>query len=176
MPLCGKSVDMMWFLEQGYHVIGVELSLDACRAFFAENNLNFDENKIEKFTIFHSDKITLLSGDFFDLSKDVLGSFDAVYDRAALIALPETLRIQYARKIIELSESNTKMLLITGAYNQNEMMGPPFSVDHKEVINHYGQCFKITELHNEPAVILPHLREKGLRQAYDLVFKLIKFK
>lgn len=174
VPLCGKSVDMMWFLENGYHVIGVELNPEACRAFFVENNLTYHESQIKNFVVFYSDKVTLLSGDFFDLDKEILGGFDAIYDRAALIALPEALRVQYAKKIIELSEKNTKILLITGAYNQNEMQGPPFSVDSEEILKHYGQYFKITELHNAPAEILSHIREKGLKRANNLVCMLVK--
>jgi thiopurine S-methyltransferase len=37
VPLCGKSLDMVWLAQQGCQVVGVELSSLACEAFFAEN-------------------------------------------------------------------------------------------------------------------------------------------
>ena len=39
VPLCGKSLDMLWLAGQGHTVIGVELSPLAVRAFFRENRL-----------------------------------------------------------------------------------------------------------------------------------------
>jgi thiopurine S-methyltransferase len=36
VPLCGKSLDMIWLAQRGYEVIGVELSPIAVRAFFLE--------------------------------------------------------------------------------------------------------------------------------------------
>lgn len=176
VPLCGKSIDMLWFLKNDYQVIGVELNNEACRLFFSENDLLYREESIKNFKIFHTNNITLLSGDFFDLNKEIVGNFDAIYDRAALVALPKTMRAQYAKKLMKLSAINTKMLLITGVYDQNEMEGPPFSVDRKEIFDHYEQQFEIVELHNEPAEILPHLRERGLKKASNLVVKLKKLR
>ena len=40
VPLCGKSLDLLWLAEQGHPVIGVELSPLAVRAFFRENKLH----------------------------------------------------------------------------------------------------------------------------------------
>ena len=39
VPLCGKSLDMIWLAEQGHQVIGVELSPIAVGDFFRENGL-----------------------------------------------------------------------------------------------------------------------------------------
>ena len=39
-PLCGKSIDMRWLLEQGYDVVGVELVESAVEEFFAEQNIS----------------------------------------------------------------------------------------------------------------------------------------
>lgn len=37
VPLCGKSLDMAWLVEQGFTVVGVELSEKAVRAFLTSN-------------------------------------------------------------------------------------------------------------------------------------------
>ena len=39
VPLCGKSLDMLWLLEQGCRVTGIEISRIAVEAFFAENRI-----------------------------------------------------------------------------------------------------------------------------------------
>ena len=179
VPLCGKSIDMLWLADQGYQVIGIELSLKACEAFFAENKLSVKVSQQQDFTIFQSEAITLFCGDFFQLSKAHIGEITAVYDRAALVALPDELRRLYAQQIISLlsRDNQPQMLLITAAYNQKEMAGPPFSVDYQEVVRLYSTDLAIEQLHQEMAKDIPeHLADKGLTQSEHLVFKLSRLK
>lgn len=173
VPLSGKSVDMVWLAKQGYHVIGVELSLEACQLFFTEHHIPYKQSKQGNFDILTSEKITLLSGDFFDLDKTILGNVDAVYDRAALIALPTETRRQYAKKTISLLDSHAQILLITFNYSETEMQGPPFSVNKKETQQLFGKNFNVTQLHDEPVSSIPkHLRDKGLTELRELAFHL----
>jgi hypothetical protein len=65
VPLSGKSVDMLWLAKQGYQVIGVELSQEACQLFFSEYDIPYQQIKKGKFTVFIADKITIFAGDFF---------------------------------------------------------------------------------------------------------------
>jgi thiopurine S-methyltransferase len=175
VPLCGKSIDMLWLREQGYKVIGVELSVQACIEFYEENNLAFQRNTKKQFTALTGENITLLAGDFFELNKELIEPIDAVYDRAALVALPSEARTRYAAHISKLSEEYTQILLITASYNQTEMQGPPFSVDEDEVKILYGKNFVIYELYNEQTNEIPdHLRAKGLTKSRQWVFRLAK--
>ena len=41
VPLCGKSVDMMFLLKKGFQVIGCEGVEKACVDFFEENSIFF---------------------------------------------------------------------------------------------------------------------------------------
>jgi thiopurine S-methyltransferase len=177
VPLCGKSIDMLWLASQGYDVVGVELSSIACDAFFNEHSIPVEVIQSDTFTVYLSEKITLLSGDFFDLNKERLGKVDAIFDRAALIALPAELRQRYATILTDLVEPGTPMLLIASTYDQSEMQGPPFSVDENEVMALYGDRFNIKQLYNQPVEsIPPHLQEKGLSasssEVYYLFFKM----
>ncbi len=86
LPLCGKALDMLWLAEQGYEVIGIELSEIALRDFFDENQLDYERIESDRFVVFRSGRIELLQGDFFDLRRDDLDGCALVYDRAALIA------------------------------------------------------------------------------------------
>jgi thiopurine S-methyltransferase len=95
VPLCGKSLDMLWLAQQGHQVIGVELSPLAVQAFFAENSLPVSKRRHGKFTLWQSGLISILCGDYFALKANDLGAIDSIYDRAALTALPADIRQLY---------------------------------------------------------------------------------
>ncbi|TAN83969.1 MAG: thiopurine S-methyltransferase, partial [Gallionella sp.] len=133
VPLCGKSHDMLWLCGRGHRVLGVELSAIAAQAFFEENGYTPHRSTSRKFERYEADGICILCGDFFDLCRDDLADVGAVYDRAALIALPPEMRERYARHLIHILPPATKILLITLDYPQAEMPGPPFAVSPGEV-------------------------------------------
>ena len=81
VPLCGKTLDLIWLAEQGFQVVGVELSVLAAEAFFAENNLAAQQSQVDDFTLWQSENISIFCGDFFNLSTNILGEIDAVYDK-----------------------------------------------------------------------------------------------
>lgn len=113
VPLCGKSLDMIWLAGQGHEVIGVELSSIAVNDFFIENNLLPTKNEIGLFTLWSHGKLSILCGDFFALTKADLGLFDTVYDRAALTALPENIRALYVTHLKSLLPDAAKVFLLT---------------------------------------------------------------
>ncbi len=133
VPLCGKSMDLVWLAEQGYEVVGVELSPLAVAAFFDEQGLSADKNVADCFDVWRSGNITIICADFFDLTPADVGPIDVVYDRAALIAMPEKMRPGYVRQLKSLLKGPMKMLLVTLFYDQGQMDGPPFAVGTDEV-------------------------------------------
>ena len=144
VPLCGKTLDLLWLSEQGYQVVGVELSALAVEAFFVENEIEVERQTIGDLAIWKSENISLFCGDIFNLTPAILGQIDAVYDRASLIALPPAMRQDYVKKLIELTPSAPK-LLITLEYEQAKMEGPPFSVTEKEISELYHGYFEVTQ-------------------------------
>lgn len=173
VPLCGKSTDMAWLAQQGFQVVGVELSDVAIESFFAEQELQCQQLESEKFVIRKNENISLLEGNFFDLQPEDLGSCRLVYDRAALIALDHALRHRYVSWMHSIIGDNADMLLVTLDYDQTEMSGPPFSVSQAEVQTYYGQLFQIDIL--EQAEIIddsPRWRDKGLSSLVETVFQL----
>ena len=171
VPFCGKSIDMLWLAEQGYFVLGVEVSLIACEAFFEENKLARHVTKTGPFTLFRSEKITLFSGDFFDLSPEILGKVDAVFDRAALVALPEDLRRRYGAALLEHLNPGSVLFFISLSYDQQEMTGPPFSVRESEVRRLYGAFCDIEILCRQEMSIPPHWQVKSVEET---VFKITR--
>jgi thiopurine S-methyltransferase len=143
VPLCGKSLDMLWLHEQGYPVLGIELSRKAVAAFFAENGLEPGISDAGPFTAFATEGLHVLAGDFFALQPSDLAGIAAVYDRAALIALPEPMRVDYARHMATLLPRGAHILLVTMEYPPGAIEGPPFSVSQQEVHALYAADFRI---------------------------------
>ena len=145
VPFCGKSLDLGWFLSQGYTVAGVELSELAVTQLFAELEMKPTISEVGKHTLFHGEKIDIFVGNLFDLSREVLGPVDAVYDRAALVALPEDMRVQYTAHLKTLT-ALAPQLVISYEYDQAVVPGPPFSVTADELRRHYGENYTLTPL------------------------------
>ncbi|MGD8593006.1 MAG: thiopurine S-methyltransferase [Gammaproteobacteria bacterium] len=175
VTLCGKSLDMVWLHEQGFRVIGVELSPLAVDAFFRENKLQPKITISGKFQRYHADDITLLCGDVFDLAIEDIGDIAAVYDRASLIALPQEMRRRYADKLANLLPRGTNVLLITMEYPQEQMQGPPFAVRESEVHALYDNHFNVVCL--ESLDILaenPRFKERSLSEMIERTFLLTR--
>lgn len=167
VPLCGKSQDMIYLLQQGYKVIGVELSALAIDAFFNENSITYTVQQTSKFSVYNANNIRIFCGDYFDLDAGHLDAVNAVYDRASLIALPADLRVRYAQHLYDIMQSDCRILLLTLNYPQSQISGPPFAVDEM-ALNLLFDRFKCQQLQcfddikNEP---------KYLRAGVDFIEK-----
>ncbi|MCU1777619.1 MULTISPECIES: thiopurine S-methyltransferase [unclassified Pseudomonas] len=133
VPLCGKSLDLIWLASLGYRVLGVELSEQAVQAFFSEQGLVPRISQRGVFKVYQADLIEVWCGDFFALDAEALADCSALYDRAALIALPPLMRAQYAEHLNALLRPGCQGLLITLDYDQTQKAGPPFAVTDDEV-------------------------------------------
>ncbi|MEO5968977.1 MAG: thiopurine S-methyltransferase [Bdellovibrionia bacterium] len=156
VPLCGKSLDLKWLRSQGHEVIGVELSALACKEFFTDNQIQFQQSTEGHFEVFRGDGITLYCGDFFNFEQDLLGEIGALYDRAALIALPSDLRSKYAAHITKLVNCCSKkdgfrflQISIELTPPPSPIAKPPFSISAQEIENLYGKSFNIHQLERE---------------------------
>jgi thiopurine S-methyltransferase len=136
IPLCGKTLDIHWLLSQGFRVVGAELSELAITQLFAELGLTPEIVHLGKLKHYRASQIDIFVGDIFDLTADLLGEVDAIYDRAALVALPAPLRESYSAHLVSISQA-APQLLICYVYEQSQLSGPPFSVDDAEVKHHY---------------------------------------
>jgi thiopurine S-methyltransferase len=145
VPLCGKTLDIAWLLSHGYRVAGAELSELAIQQLFVALGLEPDITSLGEVKHYRATDIDIFVGDIFALTRTRLGSVDAVFDRAALVALPEALRRRYAKHVIELTD-HAPQFLITYEYDQKLMDGPPFSVDTEEVRRHYTVSYQLSSL------------------------------
>lgn len=146
VPLCGKSRDLVWLRNRGHEVVGVELSEIAVQAFFDENDIRAEQDPHGPFTRYRGAGYTLLSGNIFDLTPDLITPVSAVYDRAALIALPPEMRLNYVQHLQSLCASRALGLLVTVFYPVDKISPPPFLVGSEEVESLYDPWCTVTLL------------------------------
>lgn len=133
VPLCGKSIDMTWLAQQGHQVVGVELSCTAAEDYFKERGVEPEVVQRGQFTHYSQGNVEIWCGDFFALKSSDVGNCTAVYDRAALIALPAQMRWGYVEQVNRLLDDDARGLVITLDYEQSVIDGPPFAVAEDEV-------------------------------------------
>ena len=179
VPLCGKSVDLLWLRQQGHSVVGVELAESACRGFFEENALPFRVEQAGAYVRWlgegAADGIIVLQGDFFAAPADVIGPVSALYDRAALIALPPPMRELHCAQLAALLPTGARGLLVTIAYPQSEKAGPPFSVPTSEVHERLDADFSVESVHEADQLATPDAPNRwGLTALSELVHALTR--
>jgi thiopurine S-methyltransferase len=132
VPLCGKTLDMV-YLARFMKVTGSELSEIACRDFFIEHNIAYQQQTLGDFEHFFCPQLSLLQGDFFKLSAKAIDSIDWIYDRAALIALPPAIQQQYVEHLKTFFSAQTRLFLVTVEFPKMQLNGPPFAVTETDV-------------------------------------------
>ncbi|WP_076012348.1 thiopurine S-methyltransferase [Alteromonas abrolhosensis] len=167
VPLCGKTRDIGWLLAQGCEVVGAELSEVAIIQLFEELGVEPTVTTTSNGKIYAKDGLAIYVGDIFKLTSSDLGDVKGIYDRAALVALPSPLREQYAAHLMAITQC-APQLIISFEYDQDEMAGPPFSVNEKTVDALYSADYNIQRL--ERSVLEGGL--KGKVDADNLVFAL----
>ncbi|WP_153147638.1 thiopurine S-methyltransferase [Dechloromonas sp. H13] len=145
VPLCGKTRDILWLLESGYRVVGVELSRVAVDQLFADMELQPAISRTGPLPHFAVEDLDIYCGDIFDLTGSELGRIDAVYDRAALVALPATMRQRYADHLAAVT-GRARQLLVAYEYDQSLQDGPPFAVGADEIRRLYSPHYEPTLL------------------------------
>ncbi len=173
VPLCGRSHDMRWLHDYGHHVIGIDLSVSALEEFCKQQSIDATCERDGDLTVFRAPGFTLYAGDFFKLQASHISQVSRVFDRAALIALPPEMRKPYAQHLRSILPGGSEIFLITIAYDQSQMNGPPFSVPETEVLDHYSDGFEIEVMQSASGPDqLGNLEQRGLKTLTEACFLL----
>ena len=175
VPLCGKSADMRWLRAQGHAVVGIDLAEAAVAGFFAEHGLQPARTHVGSLECWQAGGYELYVGDFFELGASQLAGVQAVYDRAALIALPPALRARYAAHLAAILPAGCRILLLTMDYPQEQMPGPPFAVAAAQVRELFAADFPVTLLASRDALLSePRFQERGLKSLQEQSYLLVR--
>lgn len=129
VPLCGKTVDLVWLRDQGHDVIGCEFVASAIQDFFREHELSAQtEHRASggnSYECHRTPGLSVLQGDALNLNPELAGGpIDVIFDRAALVALDPTSRQRYVDGQHSLLRPGGHILLIAFAYDQSRIAGP----------------------------------------------------
>lgn len=171
VPLCGKTVDMIYLSRFANRVIGVEIVEKAIIQFFEENNLTYNQLDEETYI---SGNITILKTDFMALSKERIGEIDWVLDRASLVALPFEMRTEYIRTLDRITDVGTKQLIITLEYFPL-INSAPFCIKPTEVEEYYAAGHVINHVEQPNLPNHGMVRKWGLEYLIEHGFVLIKY-
>ena len=170
VPLCGKSLDMLWLAEQGYSIVGLEMVEQAVQTFFAENEISPKITQFGKLVKHSSPQFTIFQGDVFALEAGTVQA-DAWYDRAAMIAIPPSTREAYVQQIRQQTKPGAIGLLITLTYPQHEGDGPPFSLTDEDAFSLFSEGFEIERLE---VIDVSDEKDRGVSSVTSSVFKITR--
>lgn len=142
IPLCGKTVDIKWFIDNDYSIVGVELNEKAIKELFKYLKLEPTIKRVDSFTLYTAKNIDIYVGDIFELNTMILGKVDIIYDRGGIVALPVQMRKRYTALLVSITES-APQLVISYEYDQNLMEGPPFSVKESQLKDYYSNHYNL---------------------------------
>lgn len=174
VPLCGKSLDLVWLAGQGLRVLGVELVERAVEDFFAEQDLQPQVSASGPFKVYSSGNLQIFCGDIFALSPADVADCQAVYDRAALIAFPPEMRERYAAHLSGILPSACQGLLVTLDYDQAQRKGPPFAVSDVEVRRLLAADWSLEVLEEQDLSITGKFHLHGLSRLDERVYRLVR--
>lgn len=153
VPLCGKSLDMLWLADQGHNVVGIEAVPQACEEFFKESNLEYAVTEVPGIAdgkLYKSGcgRIQIYCCDIFLLNENILGQYDVILDRGSLVAIYPEDRERYVTLMKSLLKEDGKMLLMVVEYDWNERKkkGPPRPFFRNDLDKLYSDWCEMEEI------------------------------
>lgn len=151
VPLCGKSLDMDFLTDSGYHVVGIELSKIAIQAYFDARNVTPKREKKDKFIRWWHKDTEIWCGDIFNLTSDDIGHVNTLYDCTSLTALPFETRPRYVQHFYERLAQPSQIILITTESADTRQNNSSATID-SEVQSLYEKYYQIELLHGKNSI------------------------
>jgi thiopurine S-methyltransferase len=139
--------------DDGYHVIGVELSKIAIEAYFEARKVKPSREKRGRFIIWRERNVEIWCGDIFDLTKKELGDIRMLYDCASLTAFSPDSRPHYVEHFHEKLSQQSKILLMTTESPDEHQSNSALSID-PEVRTLYEMNYDIQLLHGQDSLLI----------------------
>ncbi|MBK2256962.1 thiopurine S-methyltransferase [Francisella philomiragia] len=168
VPMCGCSIDMLYFLSKGIKVVGIELSEKAVLSFFSQNNIKYEIIEESDYKCYKGNDIEIYVTDIFNLPKIAknLPDFGIWYDRGAYIALPEDIRARYAKMMLQVCSDNTQILLLVMEHDKKSQT-PPYSVTQAELIKNFSPNIEFELIDSKQRENIPDYRKaEGMTEQY----------
>lgn len=171
IPLSGKSLDAIALAERKFHTVSIEFNPLAVHQFFNDNNLSplitsfdSDANPNDSKFLYQVEHIDIWLADFFNVNSNDTGLLSQVWDRAALVALPDEMRKKYISHLKTLLKPKAIILTALMDYDDSEMSGPPFKITEQELKSLYHDAQ--VELLDSIDIRASHPRWEELKLSY----------
>uniref|UniRef100_A0A914VLA6 thiopurine S-methyltransferase n=1 Tax=Plectus sambesii TaxID=2011161 RepID=A0A914VLA6_9BILA len=137
VPLCGKTLDMLWLAQQSCTVVGVDGVETPVQEFFAENNLDYSVRQLNDDVKIYEAKdvdITIFICDLFASKPELFGmQFDLIWDRGSFVAINVDERAKYTCLLSNLLAPEGKWFLVTVDYDDKILGEPPRTVSEEDM-------------------------------------------
>ncbi len=151
---------------------GSELVGTAIAELFADNGLSDAVDEVGPFRRHRGERLLVLEGDAFAVQPEHLGGpVDAVYDRAALVALHPQTRESYVASLVRVLAPGATVLLVTFDYDQSKLDGPPWAVTSEAVHTLYS-AFDVKLLEEREASAGPKFAAAGVSALHERLYAL----
>lgn len=177
VPLCGKSVDLVWLRDRGHDVVGSEFVGSAIAAFFSEQlpAVTPTSTRVNELALHEAAGLRIVQGDALKVDTFATGGrVDAIWDRAALVAVDPQDRAAYVDALWRVLAPGGLILLVTFAYDQEKLPGPPWSVSHDDVEALFGERFRIERVVTRDEPLGPKFVEAGVSSLTESLYALQK--
>ncbi|XP_022091591.1 thiopurine S-methyltransferase-like [Acanthaster planci] len=179
VPLCGKTLDMIWLLEQGCGVVGCDVVELGVQQFFVENKLEYTTETLKDIdgTVYKGkdEDITIYCADFFKLSSALIGQFDCIWDRGSMAAINPSDRKRYCDVISDVLKPDSRYLLDIFEVPHDVFSGPPHNIDPEEITQLFGDVCRVEQLEHVDAMN-PWSKTWGVAYFYENNFLLTRKK
>ncbi|KAF0307421.1 putative thiopurine S-methyltransferase [Amphibalanus amphitrite] len=145
VPLCGKTLDMMWLYTKGHTVIGIEGVEKAITDFFTENNLEFTKTTTEAGNLFQTadGRMRLYQADLCELNPQLIGPVQAIWDRGSYVAITRDDRPAYCRFMRGVMAPGCRWLLWAVEYDTSRYAGPPCALTETDIKQDLDEYVKL---------------------------------
>nr|XP_039260200.1 probable thiopurine S-methyltransferase [Styela clava] len=171
LPLCGKSPDIKWLIDEGYEVVGLECSEHAILEFFEENSVEFEKSvstKDHSFRVYtgKTANVVIYEGDYFKFNSDIAGGlFDAVWDSASLNTIELASRKPYVEIMRSVLDKQAKYMLSAMYFGEKRTwINNPFDITDADMTELFGEYFTWDKVDEDDS-------EWGLERIFLITFK-----
>lgn len=171
VPLCGKSLDLVYLREQGHEVIGSEFVPLAIEQFFQELGEKPKVVKRGDLRVHSVDGISIVEGDAFQMDATHFGgAADAVFDRGSLVAIDPRSRNKFADAFLRVLAPQGRIGSVVFEYDQSKIDGPPWSVGHNDMEALFGDRGSVRLLGERPEAVSTRLAEAGVQDVAERMY------
>ncbi|XP_037086045.1 probable thiopurine S-methyltransferase [Pollicipes pollicipes] len=176
VPLCGKSVDMMWLYKKGHTVFGIEGVEKAIVQFFTENDLKYTKSPTGAGQLFQTadGRLQLHQADICEMDPALIGPVDAIWDRGSYVAIYCEDRPKYAKFMKGVMSRKCHYLLWAVEYDSSLFSGPPRNLSKDDIEKDCGSFAKIECLTCDEHTVetFPKMANWNLKEMKEVVYML----